>query len=104
MNTSGPEGVRYSEMFIIVRAIEMQYVKNRFPFFYHDSTCHYSFSSAHYTELFAIVSSVVVMFHCSLKMDICFLSASGVSSLKSPHLSSSSDTENIIDSNQSYTE
>jgi len=61
----GPENVSHSEIFIILKVIKKYGIrKEQFSFFYHNSTCHYGFSGGRYTELFAVVSSVMVRFHC----------------------------------------
>jgi len=64
VNTWGPEGVRYSEMLFILKAIENSVLcgafKERVFFFCPKFMCHYYLSDVHSTEMFAIVSLVVL--------------------------------------------
>jgi len=57
----GPEGVYYSEMFIMLKAIENAMCEKVCN---HNCTCHHSFSDI--TEVLSIVSSVIAKFHCVL--------------------------------------
>ena len=70
MNTLGPEGVSYSEMFVL-KPIETYIVFKRWAsFFGHYCTCYYCFCGVCYTEMFDIVSSIILRFYVAVNYAI----------------------------------